>query len=221
MTNKCVVCGSLFESKTDRAKYCCKKCANHSRFTRTHEQICEQNEKLKKEIERLYNFGLTDKGIAEKVGRSVSWVRQHRVEMGIARHRKVVKDLWQPELRICKGCQTVFISKTDNQLFCSTSCQRHYSHQIHDIKRKRRIVAAYVDDIALDDLYKRENGICYLCGKKCDYSDVKYIDGKRYALGNYPSREHIKPLAKDGLHTWDNVRLAHIRCNSSKGVRYG
>ena len=36
---------------------------------------------------------------------------------------------------------------------------------------------------------------------------------------NYPSIEHIKPAALGGSHTWDNVKLAHRRCNSLKGVK--
>lgn len=36
---------------------------------------------------------------------------------------------------------------------------------------------------------------------------------------NYPSVDHIVPLAKGGLHSWDNVQLAHFKCNTLKGAR--
>lgn len=125
------------------------------------------------------------------------------------------------EFKICKGCGQVFVAKTDNQVFCSISCQRRKNHQVNDIKRKRLEKQQAVDDISLDDVYKKYNGICYLCGEKCDYNDVRYLNGVPHPLGNYPTREHIIPLSKGGLHTWTNVKLAHLRCNSSKGVKYG
>ena len=34
---------------------------------------------------------------------------------------------------------------------------------------------------------------------------------------NYPTIDHVMPLAKGGMHSWDNVRLAHHGCNSAKG----
>lgn len=125
------------------------------------------------------------------------------------------------EFKICKGCGQVFITKTDNQVFCSISCQRRKNHQVNDIKRKRLEKQQAVDDISLDDVYKKYDGICYLCGEKCDYNDVRYLNGVPHPLGNYPTREHIIPLSKGGLHTWTNVKLAHLRCNSSKGAKYG
>lgn len=33
------------------------------------------------------------------------------------------------------------------------------------------------------------------------------------------SIDHIRPLSKGGTHTWDNVQLAHLKCNIKKGNR--
>ena len=35
----------------------------------------------------------------------------------------------------------------------------------------------------------------------------------------YPSIDHVIPLAKGGLHAWSNVKLAHKGCNEQKGDR--
>lgn len=59
--------------------------------------------------------------------------------------------------------------------------------------------------ITLDGVYKRDNGICQLCGK--------------WVMPKHASIDHIIPLIKDGTHTWDNVQLSHIRCNLVKGDR--
>lgn len=229
MNRICVVCGASFEAKTNRAKYCCTKCKNHSRFGKTFEAIREENKTLKLEILKWYKKGKKDKEIAEQIGRSVTWVQKTRNAMGLPRQgykeaqkREVHKqELAQIEVRFCKRCGSYFYPIRINQLYCSKACQKSVSHQVHDIKRKRRVQEAYVDDIDLHELYRRDKGVCYLCGGLCDWNDVRYSHGIPHALANYPSREHIKPLSKGGLHSWENVRLAHIGCNSSKGVSYG
>ena len=229
MNRTCVVCGSDFEAKTDRAKYCCEKCKNRSRFGRSIEDVRAENEKLKLEVLKWYKKGLNDNQIAEKLGRSITWVRQKRLEMGLPRqgYKKAQKkeahkqELAQMEVRFCKRCGSYFYPIRANQVFCTKACEKRNNHQVNDIKRKRLEKSRKVDDIALDDVYKKYNGICYLCGELCDYNAVRVVNGVRHALRDYPSREHIVPLSKGGLHTWDNVRLAHIKCNSRKGVRYG
>ena len=228
MNRICVVCGSVFSAKTDRAKYCCSVCKNHSRFVRTHEDICTKRDSLEKEVIQLYRRGKKDKEIAKEVHRSVTWVRNTRVKHGLPRQglkkqkqKEAHKlELAQMEVRFCKRCGAFFYPKTANQIFCTLDCQRSLLHQIHDIKRKRR-VGENADDIPLDEVYRKYNGICYLCGGKCDFDDYEWVNGHKNVHGNYPSREHVIPLSKGGSHTWDNVKLAHIRCNSSKGVRCG
>ena len=49
-----------------------------------------------------------------------------------------------------------------------------------------------------------------------------YINNRFICGNNYPTIDHVIPLAKGGMHSWDNVRLAHHNCNSIKGDRlYG
>jgi len=96
-------------------------------------------------------------------------------------------------------------------------------YKIKEIKRENRIKNnGYIDkDITLEKLYIRDNGICYLCGEKCDYDDYRITNKGYYIVGTkYPSIDHIKPLSKGGTHTWDNIQLAHISCNSRKYNKY-
>lgn len=229
MNSICVACGSSFESKTNRAKYCCEKCKNRSRFEQNIDDIRAEREQAKLGVLKWYKKGLLDREIAQKIGRSVTWVQKTRVTMGLPRQglkkakekEKHKQELAQMEVRFCKRCGSYFYPIRINQIYCTKACERSSNHQVHDIKRKRRVKDAYIDDIDLHELYRKYDGICYLCGEECDWNDVKVIDGIPHALGNYPSREHIRPLSKGGLHSFDNVKLAHIRCNSSKGVKYG
>lgn len=89
-----------------------------------------------------------------------------------------------------------------------------------DIRRRSRLLEVRRDkDITLKKLYDRDNGICYLCGKLCDFNDSKYVDGAFIVGNNYPTVEHIKPISLGGSDTWDNIKLACLYCNSKKGNR--
>ena len=67
-------------------------------------------------------------------------------------------------------------------------------------------------DITLAKVYEKDNGLCYICGCKCDWN-VKKITGQ---WGKYPSIDHVIPIHKGGLHSWENVRLACVSCNAKK-----
>lgn len=96
-------------------------------------------------------------------------------------------------------------------------CAKLADRKVREIKRRHKISAAMVDhDITIQKLFQRDNGICYLCGKMCDWDD-KEIRNETIVCGNqYPSIDHVIPLANGGLHSWDNVKLAHRICNSLK-----
>lgn len=89
-----------------------------------------------------------------------------------------------------------------------------------DIRRRSKLLKVRRDrDINLRKLYDRDNGICYICGKVCDFNDSKYVDGVFIVGNNYPTVEHIKPISLGGSDTWDNIKLACLYCNSKKGNR--
>lgn len=87
-------------------------------------------------------------------------------------------------------------------------------------KAKRRgLIADGDSSINLKELFERDNGICGICGKPCNWSDYTIQDGAIVVGYDYPSVDHIIPLNKGGSHTWDNVQLAHKYCNSYKSDR--
>lgn len=76
----------------------------------------------------------------------------------------------------------------------------------YNARRRARLQNALrLEPICLDILYKRDKGICGIC--------FKYVPRKQ------ASRDHIIPLTHGGDHTYANVVLAHLSCNSSKGNR--
>jgi 5-methylcytosine-specific restriction endonuclease McrA len=98
-----------------------------------------------------------------------------------------------------------------------TGCSRAAENKRHELKRRRKVSAAMVDkDITLEKLYQRDSGYCYICGSKCDWNDKEERHGTVVCGNTYPSIDHVVPLARGGLHSWENVRLAHRICNSIK-----
>lgn len=69
--------------------------------------------------------------------------------------------------------------------------------------------------ITLKKLVERDGLKCAICGKVCDWNDHSW---SKYSGPMYPSIDHIVPMAKGGPHTWENVQVAHIICNSEKGA---
>ena len=61
---------------------------------------------------------------------------------------------------------------------------------------------------------------CALCGGEVNPDDKWVNETGCMCFGReYPTVDHIIPLDKGGTDTFDNVQLAHKRCNSKKGTR--
>lgn len=125
------------------------------------------------------------------------------------------------QMHQCKECGTFYIGGRGS--YCSEECKRKHINRKHD---KRLDRAKRIDkSISLKKLYKRDKGICWICGGKCDYKDYVKDENGYFIVGtNYPSIDHVYPLSKGGNHEWNNVRLAHHYCNTLKNdkvVAYG
>lgn len=130
------------------------------------------------------------------------------------RQRMLSKSYVQTEMKQCPGCGMLF---TGGNVYCSISCRKKVLNARGKDKRIRRVSSVVIDkNITLESLFERSKGKCALCGGQCDYTDYHY-KGNVFIAGNqYPSIDHIVPLSKGGLHSWDNVQLAHRICNTKK-----
>lgn len=137
--------------------------------------------------------------------------KQKRVQAEIRRLHSPVKKFKQIETKECTVCGAFFVGRSSK--YCSDECARkvanRYSSEKKEIKRKRARTA-HSNEITVQSLYRRDNGICWICGGKCDIT----ADGND---NNYPSVDHIIPVSLGGKDEWDNVRLAHRICNSLRG----
>ena len=114
--------------------------------------------------------------------------------------------------RVCVRCGRVFHSSRAQELkYCSKECSdREWSGSPR--RRARKYGAEYESGITLGKLVERDGLTCYICGKTCDWNDRRWGT----CGPDYPTRDHVVPLAKGGKHEWSNVRVACAMCNSLK-----
>lgn len=109
--------------------------------------------------------------------------------------------------------------------YCSKECEKKHNNRKRKEWKKRRGVpdshrhrakkygCAYDPSVTLAKLIKRDGLRCAICGEMCDPNDRSWSD---FAGPMSPSIDHIVPMSKGGGHTWNNVQIAHIICNSYK-----
>lgn len=214
-----------YEGNKSAMRIRCRKCGNIRTVTgdylgrkpkegRYHAIVCDEcvkaNTRSKQEQLRL----------AKKQERKALSERRKAIKNLIASINKIShpKEVYVVK---CKQCGNTFETQRKDKVYCSDICSKRYHNSTHWQKRRAYKMNAMEDrDIHIKLLYQREEGICYLCGKKCDWNDCKTINGAFVGGNNYPSIDHVVPLSKGGKHSWDNVRLAHRICNIHKRDRY-
>lgn len=112
----------------------------------------------------------------------------------------------QKSWKICPICGSIFAGY---KTYCSDYCRNQNKWKMKD---------GYRYLFPLEQVYERDNGICWICGGKCDWNDYEERDGIIVYGNNYPSRDHVIPKSKGGVNSWENIRLAHRICNSKKSA---
>ena len=63
----------------------------------------------------------------------------------------------------------------------------------------------FVESIDRIVVWERDNGLCGICGK--------WVTFESFTI------DHIIPFSRGGLHCYNNVQIAHSKCNNRKGSR--
>lgn len=137
---------------------------------------------------------------------------------------------YAPVYATCKHCGKTYLffpqskkyGRKKHGPYCSKKCRCKHNKEADNIGHRLRKYGsgeANRDAIRLDDVIAMDNGICYIGGCKTSKEDFTYVRGWRAVGPTYPTIDHVKPLARGGTHTWNNVRLACHQCNSTKGAR--
>jgi len=110
----------------------------------------------------------------------------------------------------CSECGSLFVRRAEQVgAFCSERCgrrarkrQRKHTMRAHGQARGKRIT--------IQSLGHRDGWRCHLCGKP--------VSQRRGNKQRDPSIDHLLPVSQGGRHSWDNVALAHRRCNTLRGA---
>lgn len=257
----CVICGAVYIAKSNKAKYCSKKChdiafrINHgiavnsdpepfhktckvcgnsfdtrreAQNTCSHECAIKWHKEMRPGKKRarltLKECAICGKSFETSQSAQKTCLSEecktkyrkmaHKIRNERAKEKKPPR-LIVYEIRECKECGELFsVDSRMNNVYCSKDCRRKAENRRADTRIPK---AQRVDNISLKRLYKRDSGICYICGGKCDWnSQAISKNGNPYPGDLYPVIEHVIPISKGGLDAWDNVRLAHWKCNLEK-----
>lgn len=204
-TKNCIVCGKVFTTWLPQKKTCsdeCKKAHNKGRPRPRRKRTPEENHEHW--IKRRYGSEEAhQKYLAELE-------RKKQEQMERTRQRHEAEKEANHRFGECVVCGSPYETYNPMQKTCSTKC----SKKLQYARKQNRIPKEQIvdKDITLEALYRRDSGVCYLCGKQCDWNDK---DGNIVGPG-YPSIDHLIPVARGGLHAWNNIRLAHFKCNVDK-----
>ena len=195
---KCEYCGKEFSGR--KKKYCSNEC-------------CKEADKLNK---RIHYVGKREK-ICAFCGKELPKFKtrycsrecenkSYNIKAGHISHKEVI-------IKNCIICGKEFETWKSRKITCSEECSRlrHYT------EGDKRLKGITVDKgITLKKLAKRDDNICKLCGLPVDWSDSVKTEKAVICGKMYPSIDHIIPISLGGVHSWNNVQLAHIGCNRKK-----
>lgn len=220
----CKNCNAEYGTKQSKTKFCSEKCrTTYNKANRGRIQKCEKCDKTYRNYKTIKYCSdkCRDEVIEErKTERQKELEKQIEIDKKNAVITKLVRVIAKAnnKTKECMVCNKEFRKKYAGK-YCSDECIAEGKRKYKKINRdKRWRKNGKVDySVTLEKLYKRDKGICYLCNKQTDYKHyIRTEENHFIALDNYPSIDHVLPIAKGGLHRWDNVKLAHRRCNYLK-----
>lgn len=206
---KCKACGSTFDTwgvsevfRGRQSALLCPSCGVASSGS----GVFARTEKAREAAE-LYLQGLEQVQIAEKLGCTTN-------EVGTATKKYKVVDPKRKTRGVQKANNRRHVEAMalwDKMLEADTLPE--IKNGDHNKRRAARFRCRYDATVTLTRLIERDGLRCALCGGECDPADHK----QGQSVGpTYPSIDHIVPMSKGGGHTWDNVQIAHIKCNRQK-----
>ncbi|MGM0807543.1 MAG: HNH endonuclease [Bacillota bacterium] len=236
----CKACNKEYQSRYETTKFCCDACrSKYNKENKGHKQVCKYC-KGEFRVYRKQNFCTKEcwsnyakvnkkpKAVIKKkhkekncIGCGISFTTTRgnkkycNKDCAYKHHLNKLDHKRKEEVtyhqRKCKECGKHFSSTRWNAAYCNTVCSNRYSNRRNETTRRRMIRKnGKVDwNISIERLLKRDGKRCYLCDANVDLS----VDTNH---ANYPSIEHVIPVSKGGTHTWDNVKIAHRKCNALK-----
>jgi hypothetical protein len=210
--NVCEICECSFESvgPGPAAKVCSRACKNEKERLRSlasrpvHYRECEI---CNTEFETRYkaSFACSPECQRERVR---LWQKNKWVES--LESRPQTKEI------ICKWCNEPVVvpySMTGARKY-HDACKKQATRAKNRKKSVKRQGAKTQSNIVHEVIAERDNYVCHICGELVDMSLPR-----RSHYG--ATLDHVIPIAKGGLDSEDNVKLAHWICNVRKSDKLG
>jgi endogenous inhibitor of DNA gyrase (YacG/DUF329 family) len=116
-----------------------------------------------------------------------------------------------PRDKTCDACGLDF-KGVKRQKRCPDCQQDVYRARWRDNWYRRQGVMALGEVVTCLALVRIHGSVCHLCG---GHIDLRLLHPDPLCF----SFDHVIPLACDGVHSLENMRPSHLKCNLSKGAR--
>lgn len=223
----CQHCGKEFKG-TKYQKYCSEDCR------------CEAMQKFNREKAiRLFREGKNLREIARELNVGATTVKRVLRQYGIDTSKNYIntnKKIAEENFKLRLESITKLFSYSHGYSGMRNSAVIKCNKCGHEFEKNPNSILSYKEiivcpccrvydhnidrTIQLKALIERDHNKCHICGDFCDINDT-YINetGRKICGNNYPTIDHVVPRSKGGRHVWNNVKLAHRRCNSIKGSK--
>ncbi len=112
----------------------------------------------------------------------------------------------------CPTCHALFQAVV-HRVYCDTCRDARIADRLRRKGVARRTAASVTGErITITALGDRDRWTCHLCGEFVN----RELSGRDPWM---PSFDHVVPISRGGLDSWDNLRLAHLVCNVRCGDR--
>lgn len=102
---------------------------------------------------------------------------------------------------------------------CSAAARRSDPDKAYEPSRRRRVRLRNGGEgdkgITRTALRARDGDLCFHCRVPMTFNPPR----RGQYVPTYATFDHLLPISRGGLHTWDNVALACARCNLSRGSK--
>lgn len=225
----CRVCGKSFETLRSRNVTCSPECAKaykspkgiNNNFNRVESWVNDTQDGFEYVSHTRTRIKLKCKCCGNVVERVKSTVKRNNVKCEYCEEAKRLQEARQKMVRFfialkdaktpkqCVACGKLFTSAYSTQKYCSDKCKRSGS----TYRSRCKHYGVYYDpSVTRIKVVRRDKNTCQICGKTCNPKDRSWGSSGP----DFPTLDHIIPLAKGGTHTWDNVQCACGICNSYK-----
>lgn len=188
----CPVCGSPFTPKPmSRQRWKYQACSDACRVRRERERHQAENFTARHRKAAWY-LANRDRILADRAAAQTPEKRA----TAVARARKWAKE--NPEWRAA-----------NRRAWAKANPQKVAANTQRRLARKRGVPA---DKVTVMELLVDQDFKCHLCGNAID-PDCRYPDPE------CPTIDHVIPLSRGGTGLRENLKAAHMRCNSAKGAK--